>query len=56
MDKDTTIANVVTVASLSFAAMDVIDILTIFSLSSAVILNLIMIAKNIFFSKKKDDI
>jgi hypothetical protein len=54
--KDTTIANTVTAASLSMVAMDYIELLTVLSLSSAVLLNVILIIKNVFFSKKKDSI
>ncbi len=56
MIKDTTIANAVTAASLSMVAMDYIELLTVLSLSSAVLLNVILIIKNVFFSKKKDSI
>lgn len=56
MDKDTTIANAVTAASLSMVAMNYIELLTVLSLASAVILNFILIIKNLFFSKKKDSI
>ena len=56
MIKDTTIANAVTAASLSMVAMNYIELLTVLSLSSAVLLNVILIIKNVFFSKKKDNI
>lgn len=56
MIKDTTIANAVTAASLSMVAMNYIELLTVLSLSSAVLLNVILIIKNVFFSKKKDSI
>ncbi len=56
MIKDTTVANTITAASLSMVAMDYIDLLTALSLSTAVVLNVILIIKNVFFSKKKDSI
>jgi hypothetical protein len=56
LTKDTSIANAITVTSLSFVAMDMVELLTILSLSTAVLLNSIMIVKNVFFSKKKDNI
>jgi hypothetical protein len=56
MIKDTTVANTLTAASVSMVAMDYIDLLTALSLTTAVLLNLILIVKNVFFSKKKDSI
>jgi len=51
MDKDTTIANVVTMGAVGMSVMSTIQILTIISLMTAVGLNLILIYKQL---KKKD--
>jgi hypothetical protein len=56
MIKDTTIANVMTATSLSMVVMDYIEILTALSLATAILLNVILIIKNVFFSKKKNNI
>jgi hypothetical protein len=51
MEKDTTIANVVTMGAVGMSVMSTIQILTIISLMTAVGLNLILIYKQL---KKKD--
>lgn len=45
MDKDTTIANVITFGAVGMTVMNTIQILTIISLATAIGLNLIMIWK-----------
>jgi len=52
MDKDTTIANVVTFGAVGMTVMSTIQILTILSLATAIGLNLILIWKNT--QNKKD--
>lgn len=52
MEKDTTIANVVTMGAVGMSMMSTIQILTIISLMTAVGLNLILIWKQL--KKKKD--
>lgn len=52
MEKDTTIANVVTMGAVGMSMMSTIQILTIISLMTAVGLNLILIYKQL---KKKND-
>ncbi len=52
MEKDTTIANVVTMGAVGMSMMSTIQILTIISLMTAVGLNLILIYKQL--KKKKD--
>lgn len=47
MDKDTTIANVITLGAVGLTVMNTIQILTILSLATAIGLNLIMIYKNL---------
>ena len=51
MEKDTTIANVVTLGAVGMTVMGTIQILTILSLLTAIGLNLIMIYKS--FNEKK---
>ena len=51
MDRDTSIANVITMGAVGMASMSTIQILTIISLGTAICLNLILMWKNI---KKKD--
>ena len=51
MDKDTTIANVVTMGAVGMTVMSTIQILTILSLATAIGLNLILIWKQL---KKKN--
>lgn len=51
MDKDTTVANVITMGAVGMASMSTIQILTIISLGTAICLNLILMWKNI---RKKD--
>lgn len=53
MDKDTTIANVVTMGAVGMTVMNTIQILTIISLATAIALNLILVYKNLK-SKKRD--
>lgn len=47
MEKDTTIANVITLGAVGLTVMNTIQILTILSLATAIGLNLIMIYKNL---------
>ena len=51
MERDTTIANIVTMGALGMTVMSTIQILTVVSLITAVALNLILIYKQF---KKKD--
>ena len=51
MDRDTTVANVITMGAVGMASMSTIQILTIISLGTAISLNLILMWKNI---RKKD--
>jgi hypothetical protein len=51
MEKDTSIANIVTMGALGMTVMSTIQILTVVSLITAVALNLILIYKQF---KKKD--
>ena len=53
MDKDTTIANVVTMGAVGMTVMNAIQILTIISLMTAIALNLILVYKNLK-NKKRD--
>ena len=53
MDKDTTIANVVTMGAVGMTVMNTIQILTIISLATAIALNLILVYKNLK-NKKRD--
>jgi len=53
MERDTVIANTLTMVGVGMTVMSPIEILTIVSLMSAIGLNLIMIWKNVK-SKKKD--
>ena len=53
MDKDTTIANVVTMGAVGMTVMNTIQILTVLSLATAIGLNLILIWRNLS-NKKKD--
>lgn len=52
MEKDTTIANVVTMGAVGMTVMNTIQILTIISLATAISLNLVLIYRN--FKNKKD--
>lgn len=47
MDRDTTIANVVTMGAVGMTVMNTIQILTIVSLATAIGLNLILMWKNL---------
>jgi hypothetical protein len=51
MNRDTTIANVVTMGAVGMTVMNTIEVLTIVSLLTAVGLNLILIWKNLKGSK-----
>ena len=51
MDRDTTVANVITMGAVGMASMSTIQILTIISLGTAICLNLILMWKKI---RKKD--
>ena len=53
MDKDTTIANVVTLGAVGMTQMNTIQLLTIISLATAIGLNLILIYRNL--KTKKED-
>lgn len=52
MEKDTTIANLVTMGAVGMTVLNTIQVLTILSLVTAVALNLILIWRN--FNQKKD--
>lgn len=52
MDKDTTIANVVTMGAVGMTVMNTIQVLTILSLATAIGLNLILIWRNLKNSNK----
>jgi hypothetical protein len=54
MDRDTTIANVVTMGAVGMTVMSTIQILTVISLMTAVTLNLILIWKQLRNKHKKD--
>jgi hypothetical protein len=54
MDRDTTIANVVTMGAVGMTVMSTIQILTVISLMTAVTLNLILIWKQLRNKNKKD--
>lgn len=47
MEKDTTIANVVTLSAVSLTVLNVIQILTVLSLATAISLNIILIYRNL---------
>jgi hypothetical protein len=54
MDRDTTIANVVTMGAVGMTVMSTIQILTVISLMTAVTLNLILIWKQLRNKNKKE--
>jgi len=47
MERDTTIANVVTMGAVGMTVMNTVQILTILSLATAISLNLILIYRNL---------
>jgi len=46
MEKDTTFANIFTLGAVGLTVMNAIQVLTILSLATAIILNVVMIYKN----------